>query len=521
MRSVKILAPVIGILLLASPVFAQSIDAQIAALLAQIKALQAQITTLQTQNISQPNDYGNGDTRSGMYCPKLSITMQKGARDVTTSGQVSELQAFLTDYFDLDENIVVGGYFGNLTRSYVIKFQNQHGLPSFGIAGSMTRTKIAKVCKTGSTPSPIPVNPTPSCTPLSSETRTQQCPAGQTGTITQVRISSCPGPVWNNWQTTANTCQTVTTRPASCTFNGQTIASGASVTAYQSSSVSFGSQCMSEQRVCANGTLSGSYAYAQCATAAPTFLGTPTGEKIDRYYPFHVQRGGLLVSQSDIEQRVSQWADRLVSPTRIDVTWGDPNNWPGPDSSTEEFELKSNCAAGRGFLWLNAFKNENINQRYPIETTKAEIKISNGSWIDITQGGTCGTQGQPYALAELISEPYTLRVWGNIYTINGTVGRRFFWQHTISHEAASTNACWHNDPIKTRSAIVQEEAWWDSTFGWMSSGANTGAGSMGANGEPDGSSVAYVRGQKIAKDVGPGWSTFGGINYCIKYLWDW
>lgn len=52
---------------------------------------------------------------------------------------------------------------------------------------------------------------------------------------------------------------------ASCTFDGQTIASGGSVTAYQSASVPAGSSCVSQTRTCSNGTLSGSYGYASCS----------------------------------------------------------------------------------------------------------------------------------------------------------------------------------------------------------------------------------------------------------------
>ncbi len=57
---------------------------------------------------------------------------------------------------------------------------------------------------------------------------------------------------------------------ASCSFNGQTIGDGQLTTAYQSSSVAYGSQCVSEQRTCINGTLSGdtSYSYPACTTAS-------------------------------------------------------------------------------------------------------------------------------------------------------------------------------------------------------------------------------------------------------------
>lgn len=61
---------------------------------------------------------------------------------------------------------------------------------------------------------------------------------------------------------------TVQAAVASCTFNGSTVASGSSVTAYQSSSVASGSTCVSQTRSCTNGTLSGSYSNAACSVAA-------------------------------------------------------------------------------------------------------------------------------------------------------------------------------------------------------------------------------------------------------------
>lgn len=52
--------------------------------------------------------------------------------------------------------------------------------------------------------------------------------------------------------------------PASCLFNGQTLASGSSVLAYQNSNVAFGESCQMEYRHCENGQLSGSYNYGSC-----------------------------------------------------------------------------------------------------------------------------------------------------------------------------------------------------------------------------------------------------------------
>jgi hypothetical protein len=49
-----------------------------------------------------------------------------------------------------------------------------------------------------------------------------------------------------------------------CTFNGNTVTNGSSVTAYQSDSVPYGSSCVSQTRTCTDGSLSGTYAYASC-----------------------------------------------------------------------------------------------------------------------------------------------------------------------------------------------------------------------------------------------------------------
>ncbi len=70
--------------------------------------------------------------------------------------------------------------------------------------------------------------------------------------------------------------------PASCSFDGQTVASGASVTAYQASSVPAGSVCVSQQRVCTDGVLSGTFANAACSvTLVPAFYVAPGGNDMN------------------------------------------------------------------------------------------------------------------------------------------------------------------------------------------------------------------------------------------------
>ncbi len=54
-------------------------------------------------------------------------------------------------------------------------------------------------------------------------------------------------------------------QPAACQFNGQTIAHGQTINAFLNSSVPFGSSCLSQSRKCDNGVLSGSYTFASCS----------------------------------------------------------------------------------------------------------------------------------------------------------------------------------------------------------------------------------------------------------------
>jgi hypothetical protein len=62
---------------------------------------------------------------------------------------------------------------------------------------------------------------------------------------------------------------TIPTDPIDCSFNGDNMPDGNSVTAYQNSTVNFGNSCISETRVCTAGALSGSYQFANCSVGAP------------------------------------------------------------------------------------------------------------------------------------------------------------------------------------------------------------------------------------------------------------
>ena len=250
-----------------------------------------------------------------------------------------------------------------------------------------------------------------------------------------------------------------------------------------------------------------------------------TGETMSDYYTFASRRAGLIVN-SRTGQKMTQWVTKPTAATHTDVAWVNPNVRRGADgkpASVEEWTIKSNCVGGKGFTWIDSYRSDDpkssTQKRFKIATTRAEIRVADGQWVDITNGGDCGTKGQPYALNDVTLTPYSLRVWGNIYMIDGiTVGRKFFWQHTLTYVSAATNPCWQQDALKTRSAIKQEEAWWDSVHGW----AFHSVGSLSKLGQPDGVTVTYGRWQMIGKAIGHGWiGSFPGGLVCMRNQWAW
>ena len=84
-----------------------------------------------------------------------------------------------------------------------------------------------------------------------------------------VHATNAAGTNWNALTSTTFSCPAPATQ--SCTTPwGTTVASGGSVTAYQTASVAAGQTCASQTRTCTNGVLSGTYAYGSCSTAAAT-----------------------------------------------------------------------------------------------------------------------------------------------------------------------------------------------------------------------------------------------------------
>lgn len=179
-----------GLILLITPLFV-SADA-VSDLQAQIQALLTQLSALQNQNAGSstgftpttpssvtPESDDTPTVPTAVSCPRLSITMQRGSRDAATGGQVSALQIFLAQQFNLNDDDVVTGYFGASTERYVKAFQTQYGLPAYGIAGSLTRVKIMQVCGGGAVPtSPPQIPSTTTPVPVATNPITVTAPNG-------------------------------------------------------------------------------------------------------------------------------------------------------------------------------------------------------------------------------------------------------------------------------------------------------------------------------------------------------
>lgn len=101
-------------------------------LLEQIDSLKKQIAALQQSLGSKSNNLSS--------CPSLNTNLYFG---IVNNGQVICLQEFLKlQGSEIYPEGLVTGYFGNLTKAAVIRFQQKYAISSTGFVGTLTRAKI-------------------------------------------------------------------------------------------------------------------------------------------------------------------------------------------------------------------------------------------------------------------------------------------------------------------------------------------------------------------------------------------
>jgi hypothetical protein len=156
-------------------------------------------------------------TPVGGYCPNISQNLKRGDRDAMTvpPGQVTELQKFLVDYYDLNPDTYISGYFGRLTQQNVMRFQQEQNIvPVSGFVGPLTRAAIARVCVSAATATPSPSNPPPQTLPLAQPTCTlnanpSSITLGQSSTLTWSSMDATGGAISSIGTVTTNGSQSV------------------------------------------------------------------------------------------------------------------------------------------------------------------------------------------------------------------------------------------------------------------------------------------------------------------------
>ncbi len=194
-------------------------------------------------------------------CPHLQAYLEFGARDDETRGQVSALQRYLTDFYDLPVTELVTGYFGVRTRENLRRFQcdtlslcsGDEDTNGYGALGPRTRAAIAARCSDGTSGSGATLE-------------------RSTNAVVEYEI---PSPRLLD-STQANGITGGGTPSAadddfSCTLNGVTVRDGSSTIFYSAPSVVYPNTCTNilQARTCSAGVLFGSsqYQYASCAVS--------------------------------------------------------------------------------------------------------------------------------------------------------------------------------------------------------------------------------------------------------------
>jgi hypothetical protein len=127
--------------------------------------------------------------------------------------------------------------------------------------------------------------------------QTSSVPYGQ---ICTSQTRTCTAGVLGGTYTNAN-CSV--SPPANCSFNGFTVAHGASVNAYATATVPYGQTCVAQSRTCNNGVLSGTYTLSSCTVQPPapcTFDGKTiaSGAVVNAYATTTVPYGQTCTSQT-------------------------------------------------------------------------------------------------------------------------------------------------------------------------------------------------------------------------------
>ena len=373
-------------------------------------------------------------------CPQFSTNLSRGSR----GSDVVHLQQYLISQHLLSSDSATG-YFGPLTEAAVQHWQSAHGIVSsgtpvstgYGAVGPRTRNAMANCADAVSTSA--------SNSSVSTASLIQSLLAQLQ--VLQARIAALKAQQSTAPDQTAEVSGTlfpaaVTGTSVSCTFNGQSVANGASATAYQDPAGAYGSQCVSEQRTCANGTLSGSYTNASCAAGSATscfFSGQNinSGSSVTAYQSDVVSTGKICKSQQ-----------RTCSNGKLSGTY-----------------VYSSCSVGTVSSGFTCDFNGYTVQNGASIIAYQSSSVSSGSCVSQTRTCANGTLSGSYAYnsctVNSAGPTVTLSQSANTTTSDGATGQTF----TVSWSSSGASSC---TVQKTDPAGVTRDSWATGTSGSQS-----------------------------------------------------
>lgn len=185
------------------------------------------------------------------------------------------------------------------------------------------------------------------------------------------------------------------------------------------------------------------------------------------YNSLNGELAGIWVIAPDASGKINQ------------VHFYDPKAGPG---YYEEHTIKYNPATGSDWMFVTGYCNWKTKVCDTVLIEKVIVTFG-GQSFDITRKDIAG---QPYAPMRFSGE-YEVKAWG------WSAGARFFWHARVS-EQSLTSKTWKGDGSLTRSALQQEEIWWDERSGWEGP-----KGTIGPDGWPVGDHPGWGRTSSAAQ----------------------
>lgn len=223
--------------------------------------------------------------------------------------------------------------------------------------------------------------------------------------------------------------------PANCIFNGSVVAHGDTVTAYEDATVPFGSSCVSEVRTCNNWNLNGTYDYSSCVVEStdpsdcdlPRWGTISSGNTVTAYENNSVACGSTCVSESRLcADGTLEWSYTNQS---CSVASCGSSGWWGGGSSTSTCQLDD-------LICVDGIYEENVwvNCRYGELWDICEVSSTwDDSGVDYNFTRIGSITNSPYSAELNLAYLYAYNMW--ITDMDNIFDANMEWNLIRSHMA--------------------------------------------------------------------------------------